>query len=111
MKYLSLKILFLCILAPPVFYIVTVLLVENRLQSLYTDELEGRYIGDAQALFSGNDRLKDTINKNITKYLDEKPLLSWGVKITITITTKNGSLLYPARFDAERFSNGSQRSF
>lgn len=99
MKYLSLKILFLCILAPPVFYIVTVLLVENRLQSLYTDELEGRYIGDAQALFSGNDRLKDTINKHITKYLDENSLLSWGVKITITITTKNGSLLYPARFE------------
>jgi hypothetical protein len=99
MKYLSLKILFLCILAPPVFYIMTVLFVENRIHSLYYGELEARYIGDSQTLLSGNDRLKESINKNISDYLEKKPLLSWGVKIIITITTKNGSLLYPASFE------------
>jgi len=102
MKYLSLKILVLCILAPPVFYILSVLLIENRLHSLYTDELEGYYTGDTQALLSGNDRLKNTINKKITEYLESKPLIWWGVKITITGMAKNGSLLYPARFEETR---------
>jgi len=65
MKYLSLKILVLCILAPPVLYILSVLLIENRLHSLYINELEGYYTGDAQALLSGNDRLKNTQTKNL----------------------------------------------
>ncbi|MBW1893557.1 MAG: hypothetical protein JRF40_10930 [Deltaproteobacteria bacterium] len=65
MKYLSLKILVLCILAPSVLYILSVLLIENRLHSLYTDELEGYYTGDTQALLSGNDRLKNTQTKNL----------------------------------------------
>ena len=99
MKYLSLKILVMCILAPPVLYIVTILIIENRLQHRYTDELEGRFIGDTQALLSGNDLLQDSINKNITGYLDGKRLLPWGIKITITLKTKNGSLLYPASFE------------
>ena len=99
MKYLSLKILVMCILAPPVLYIVTVLIIENRLQHLYADELEGRFMGDSQALLSGNDRLKNSINKNISGYLEKKRVLSWGVKITITVATKNGSPLYPVSFE------------
>ncbi len=102
MKYLSLKILILCILAPPVFYILSVLLIENRLHSLYTDELEGYYTGDTKTLLSGNDRLKDTIDKKITEYLENKSLIWWGVKITITVMAKNGSSLYPASFEETR---------
>ena len=92
----------MCILAPPVLYIVTVLVIENRLQHRYTDELEGRFLGNSQALLSGNDRLKDAINKNITGYLDGNRLLSWGIEITITLKTKSGSLLYPARLEETR---------
>ena len=65
MKYLSLKILILCILLPPVLYIITVQFIEGYLTDKYTDEIENIYAGDTQALFAGSVRLQDEISNNI----------------------------------------------
>lgn len=101
MKYLSFKFLILCILLPPVLYIFSVQSIESRLKTRYTNEIEDIYIGDTRPLFEGSIRLKDAVNKNIDQYLQSKVMISWGVKVDVTVTTKQDKILYPAVFDEE----------
>ncbi len=113
MKYLSLKILILCILMPPILYIITIhyaiqkLYIENHLKSRYAAEIENSYMGDTRPLFDGSLGLKDEINKNINLYLQGKPLLRWGIKANVTVITKEGTILYPEVFEEKKDSLSS----
>ena len=95
MKFFSIKILILCILLPPVFYIISVLSIESHLKSRYAKEIEESYTGDTRPLFDGSISLKGAINNNIHRYLQSKILILWGVKTNITVTTKRNTILYP----------------
>lgn len=99
MKFLSLKILILCILLPPVLYIFSVQSVERHLKNRFANEIEDIYLGNTRSLFEGSVRLKDAINRNINRYLQSKALIPLGVKVTITVTSKQNTILYPAVVD------------
>ena len=96
MKFFSLKILILCILLPPVLYIFSVQSLERNLKSRYLNDIENIYLGDTRPLFEGSVRLKDDINRNINRYLQNNVLISLGVKVIVTVTSKKGTILYPA---------------
>jgi len=98
MKYFPFKILILCILVPPMLYIVSVQTLEKKLQSIYTQEIEEIYIGDTQPLFEGGIAVHDAIGQNIDAYLRSKKLLSYGVKAFVTVRTKSNAIVYPADF-------------
>ena len=104
MKYLSFKIVILCILLPPVVYIFSVQSLETRLKNRYTSEIENIYTGDTHALFEGSISIRDSINKNINLYLQSKSLISRGVDVEVTVTTKRGTILYPAFFENDATS-------
>ena len=104
MKFLSLRILILCILLPPVLYIFSVQSIERHLKSRYTNEIEDIYLKDTRPLFEGSIRLKDAINRNINRYLQSKALIALGVKVAITVTSKQNTILYPAVVDAKEAS-------
>lgn len=104
MKYLSFKILILCILLPPVLYILSVQSIENHLKVRYLSEIENIYIGDTRSLFDGSVRLQDAVNKNIDLFLQNKALISYGVRVNIAVATKQGTILYPALFEEEQES-------
>lgn len=104
MKFLSLRILILCILLPPVLYIFSVQSIERHLKSRYTNEIEDIYLKDTRPLFEGSIRLKDAINRNINRYLQGKALIALGVKVAITVTSKQNTILYPAVVDAKEAS-------
>ena len=104
MKFLSLRILILCILLPPVLYIFSVQSIERHLKSRYTNEIEDIYLKDTRPLFEGSIRLKDAINRNINSYLQSKALIALGVKVAITVTSKQNTILYPAVVDAKEAS-------
>jgi len=104
MKYFSFKILILCILLPPLLYVFTVISLENGLGEKYLKEVEDIYTGDTLLLFDGSVKLKDAINNNIDLYLQNKKLISWGVKVRVSIITKQGKTLYPAVFDKDETS-------
>ena len=104
MKFLSLRILILCILLPPVLYIFSVQSIERHLKSRYANEIEDIYLKDTRPLFEGSVRLKDAINKNINRYLQSKALIALGVKVAITVTSKQNTILYPAVVDAKEAS-------
>ena len=99
MKFLSLRILILCILLPPVLYIFSVQSIEKHLKGRYTNEIEDFSLEDTRPLFEGSIRLKDAINSNINRYLQSKALIALGVKVAITVTSKQNRILYPAVVD------------
>ena len=104
MKFLSLRILILCILLPPVLYIFSVQSIERHLKGRYANEIEDFYLEDTRPLFEGSIRLKDAINNNINRYLQSKALIALGVKVAITVTSKQNRILYPAVVDPKEAS-------
>lgn len=104
MKFFSLKILILCILLPPVLYIISVQSLERHLKSRYLDGIENIYLGNTRPLFEGNVRLKDDINRNINRYLQSKLLVRLGAKVIVTVTSKKGTILYPAAVNSNKTS-------
>jgi len=104
LKFFSLRILILCILLPPVLYILSVQTIERHLKHRYANEIEDFYLEDTRPLFEGSIRLKDAINRNINRYLQSKALIALGVKVAITVTSKQNTILYPAVADAKEAS-------
>lgn len=104
MKYFSFKILILCILLLPVVYIFSVQSLETHLKNRYTSEIENIYTGNTHALLEGSISIRDSINKNINLYLQIKALISWGVDVKVTVTTKRGTILFPAFFENDATS-------
>jgi hypothetical protein len=99
MRFLSFKILALCILLPPILYIASALLIERYAQDRYAREIEETYIGDPKPLLQGSIPLKQAISKNIDRFLQSKSLVALGVAVDVAVTTKNGRILYPAAFE------------
>ena len=104
MKFLSLRILILCILLPPVLYIFSVQSLEKHLKSRYATEIEDSYLEDTRPLLEGSIRLQDAINSNINRYFQSKTLIPLGVKVAITVTSKQNRILYPAVVDAKEMT-------
>lgn len=98
MKYISIRILIICILLPPVFYNLSAYLLETYLKGRYAKEIMETVASDADALLNGSIRLKDSVNNNITTYLNAQKVLSWGVQIKVIVGTKKGTVLYPPIF-------------
>ena len=95
---------------PPVLYIASVQMLEKKLQSLYSDEIEEIYIGDTRPLFEGRLTIADAINQNIDRYIQSKVLLSWGVKASVTVTTRSNTIVYPGTFSQEEMPNSATPS-
>jgi hypothetical protein len=105
LKYFSLKIIFLCILLPPLLYLGTLRFVEDYLHTRYVYELENSFLGDSQMLFDGAIRLKDAVNDNVHNFLSSQQLIGHGLRINVTVVTTEGTILYPAVFSQESASS------
>lgn len=104
MRYLSFKILFLCILLPPVLFIISVetiqkFYIDGHLEAQYTREIEYAALGDTRSLLNGTAKLKDSIDRNIQKLLKKKRLIQLGVKARVTVLTQQGTVLYPPFYE------------
>jgi hypothetical protein len=105
MRYLSFKIFLLCIIFPPVCYILTAYIAERTSQNYYTAQIEDIYTGDLQPLLMGNVRLKTVITQNIDNYLQTRSLIHLGLKVDVTIVTQKGNILYPDIIGNENLSS------
>ena len=56
-------------------------------------------LGDAEALFSGKDRLKAVIRRNVDGFLAKKRLIRLGLGARVDVLTRRGTLLYPPPFE------------
>jgi cell division protein FtsB len=101
MRFLSFKILAFCILLPPVLYIGAALFIEQHYRNQFTREIENSYIGDSRPLLDGSLSLKEVINKNISAYLAKKSIVHLGLNVKVTVSSKDGKILYPAEYEPE----------
>ncbi len=86
---------------PAILYVLTVQYAERCLKNRYTQVIGNAYIGDTVPLLDGSARLKDTISKNIDRYLQNNVLIPLGADIKVTVITKHGKVLYPPFFEEE----------
>jgi len=101
MRYLSFKILILCIILPPILYLSAAYFLERHFETKIAREIEDVYIGDPDLLFDGSLRIQDAMSKNIDRYLRSFSLFSIGLETRITVTTKKGKLIYPSVYNQE----------
>jgi hypothetical protein len=104
LKFLSFKILILCILLPPILYIFSLKSIEGYLNRQYAKEIKEICTGDTRPLFDGSIRLKDAINRNIDRYLQSKAIIPLGIKVNVNVRTKQNTVLYPAVFNDDEGS-------
>lgn len=96
MKYISLKILILCLLIPPVCYILSMSYLEGYFHQKYQKALEKVYLSDFDSIFGGRVRIQDAIEHNIQAFLKNDFFSSAGLKISPMVSTKRGQIIYPS---------------
>lgn len=100
-KYFPFKILILCILLPPVLYVLTIQVLENHLETTFKQALEEIYIGDSAPLLDGSLEIEQAVTQNINAFLQKKNLRTWGIGAKVSVTTRQGTMLYPRAFDLD----------
>lgn len=100
MRYLSFRILVICILYPPILYVLSTQYIENHLTERYRQEVEQIAVGNVQPLFSGAEDIVAVVPDNIQRYIKKQRLLRWGVELKITVTTRDGRILFPPPYAA-----------
>jgi hypothetical protein len=98
MKNFPFKTLFLCIFLPPVFYILTLQVLEGYLKKRETEKLNEVIIQKYEALYQGRYSVKDEVNRNINAYLSRSLAERLGVRIDILVKTKDDRILYPSQY-------------
>jgi hypothetical protein len=99
MRFVSIKILVLCILLPPVLYLLTVMVLERQGEERLTRQIEEVYTGDPQRLLDGSLRLENALEANINRYLAASFLVRHGFAVHVSVATRAGKLLYPSPLD------------
>ena len=103
-------ILILCVLLPPLLYIQTLGFLETTIQRRYVQELDSVVIGDVTPLLNGTTRLQDALQRNIHAFIASRKLTSWGVEIRVTVTSQDGTYLFPLGYEEVKSSLGGEES-
>ena len=99
MKYFPFRLLIVCILLPPLLYILSLQALESGLERKYSADLTSVYLGDTTALLNGKIRLRDMVDQNINAYFTQKHARYWGIRPDVLVTTRDNEIIYPASFD------------
>lgn len=104
MTFLNFRILLLCLLFPPLLFILTVEAVQGVFLDRYlagrlTRGLENALVGDVRPLLDGSVRIEEQLQKNIQRYLADQAAVALGVEPEVSVMTRQGTLLYPPPLD------------
>jgi hypothetical protein len=95
MRFLSFRVIYLCILLPPVLYVFSVQGLEMIIQKRWSAELNRMIVADTKPLLKGQIPLESQLHRNVQEFLLSRKLIPWGVRPEISITTRTGRVLYP----------------
>ncbi|MFO7931995.1 MAG: hypothetical protein ACQETG_00245 [Thermodesulfobacteriota bacterium] len=95
MKHLSFKIIIICILMPPVLYTATIEGLESYFAARHEKAVNNVYLSDMNSILNGTSTLSDAINESISQYIKDNPWIDLGVKLDVTVATKQGTIVYP----------------
>jgi hypothetical protein len=104
MRSFPYRLLIICILAPPLFYIFTLQGIEMYLKKKAEAEVNIIKIRNYHLLDEGLRTVKEEINRNIGEYLlSHKFRTRLGISTEISVRTGDGRILYPADFKEDLF--------
>lgn len=86
-------------LLPPLVYVFSIQFLEKTIQARYARELATMVVGDTRHLFDGSIRLQDAIHHNVDRFLNSRKLPEWGLRVNISVKTRDGIYLYPDTYD------------
>src|SRR3974377_1649885 len=95
MRFLSFRVIYLCILLPPVLYVFSVQGLEIIIQKRWSAELTRMIVADTESLLRGQISFENQLHKSVQEFLAGRQLVRWGVRPEISVTTRTGRVLYP----------------
>lgn len=101
MKYLSFKILIICILLPPLCYLSTVNFLDGYLTRHYEAQITNIYLSDITDILNGLVRIREGVNGSINHYLRNDLFVRLGGTIEVSVTTRRGNIIYPSPYPNE----------
>lgn len=101
MKYLSFKILIFCILMPPVLYLITSQLLQGYLTQWYQKDIKNVYLSDINEVLNGSLPVSEAVQQSIDQYRKNSVFPDLGGNIEVTVTTAQGSILYPPAYEGD----------
>jgi hypothetical protein len=95
MRFLSFRVIYLCILLPPFLYTFSVQGLGMLIQKRWSAELGRIILKDTEPLLKGQVSFESELHKKVQEFLSSRKLVHWGVRPEISITTRRGMVLYP----------------
>jgi hypothetical protein len=101
MKYLSFKILMFCILMPPVLYLLTTNILQDYLTRWYQQDIKNVYLADINDVLNGLTPISEAVQESIDAYREKSTFTDFGGRLEVTVTTNEGSILYPPTYKSD----------
>mgnify|MGYP006278331679 CR=1 FL=1 len=100
-KRFPFRILFVCLLIPPVGYLFTLSTVEDTLEKRETRVIEERLIQNQQALLDGRYSVREEIRRNLSRYFSRDLKTKMGVRTRVLVKSRDQQVLYPVPIEEE----------
>jgi len=111
MRNFPYRLLFICILAPPICYIFTLQGLEIYLQQKVANEISIIIVRNYEALFQGRYTVKEEVTRNLGEYLLEHGLRHrLGISTEIMVKTKDDRIIYPANLKKDLYDSSGDPS-
>ena len=97
MKRFPYRWLILCIILPPICYLMTIELLEGYFQEMETTRLNTIIVQDHKALYEGDYTVTEEVTRNIREYLGRSIKHRLGISSNILVKTRDNQILYPVQ--------------
>ena len=97
-RIIPFKLLILCIVLPPMLYLLSLSFLETYLQQKYDKAVNNVYLSDMNNILNGLISVRNSINASILTLFKNNLFLKAGGAIDVRVATKDGTILYPATY-------------
>lgn len=105
MKRFPFRLAFLCLLIPPLGYVLSLTALEAYLQRSQEQVIGDLIIQNQEALLGGRWTVSEEIQRNLSRYFSESLLYKMGVHARVVVKTSDQQVLYPVQFHADMLSD------
>lgn len=96
MRYISFKIIIICIFLPPVLYLATINRLEPFSDGYFLQKITNIYLAESNEILNGSVTVKHAVNTSISGFIKKNPLIRLGIRIDVIVTTRDGIIIYPS---------------
>ena len=107
MKGFPFRILFVCLLIPPLGYLFSLDLIESFIQKHEEQVVRDLLIQDQPALLDGRYSVQEEIQRNLSRHFRHDKMRAWGVRTRVVVKTHEPQrILYPLPVEEEMAGKG-----